>query len=465
MTAILAIKIAHDYDWSFRFLVQVAILPGFTIVLVSQPLGNYVDRVDHEPAARHAVDARALGDRLLLVGRGVLPLGVPRRPRVHRRRPARDGSGADLAARRHVPRPRAPARVRGVHRHGCDRLRDRAAASSRSASSVFDGRDEWRIAFFVLAALTAVARVRRRPSPRLRAGVAPRSRRSSTTTATIRAEHLSTLHALTRFRQIATLRYMTRRRARDGLRVHRLGALVQPVARRVTSRSAPPTAALLLAAMALPALVLTPLVGRAHRSRVPAGAAPRGPAVGGPAPRLQPRARRVVDPLGRRHRRARRARVRVRRRRDRVDPSRRAGRHPAADTRAGLRRVHQLAVHRRVRRRRAASSTSGPSSSASTPRSRSSCRSSPCSVPALMLYGSRFAERDMRRMVEELEEERARADEERGGTEHAAAAGPQPRLQLRPGAGAVRRRTSTSTAARRWRCSARTARASPRCCG
>ena len=35
----------------------------------------------------------------------------------------------------------------------------------------------------------------------------------------------------------------------------------------------------------------------------------------------------------------------------------------------------------------------------------------------LMLYGSRFAERDMRRMVEELEEERARADEERAGTE------------------------------------------------
>jgi ABC-type branched-subunit amino acid transport system ATPase component len=35
----------------------------------------------------------------------------------------------------------------------------------------------------------------------------------------------------------------------------------------------------------------------------------------------------------------------------------------------------------------------------------------------LMLNGSRFAERDMRRMVEELEEERARADEERGGTE------------------------------------------------
>jgi len=35
----------------------------------------------------------------------------------------------------------------------------------------------------------------------------------------------------------------------------------------------------------------------------------------------------------------------------------------------------------------------------------------------LMLYGSRFAERDMRRMVEELEEERVRTDEEQGGVE------------------------------------------------
>ena len=45
MTAILASRITEDYRWSFRFLVQVAVLPGFTIVVVSQPLGNYVDRV------------------------------------------------------------------------------------------------------------------------------------------------------------------------------------------------------------------------------------------------------------------------------------------------------------------------------------------------------------------------------------------------------------------------------------
>ena len=44
MTALLAAKIAHHYDFSFRFLVATAVLPGFTIVLVSQPLGNYVDR-------------------------------------------------------------------------------------------------------------------------------------------------------------------------------------------------------------------------------------------------------------------------------------------------------------------------------------------------------------------------------------------------------------------------------------
>src|SRR5262245_49193123 len=31
MAAVLALKIAHGYDFSLRFLVQVAILPGFTI--------------------------------------------------------------------------------------------------------------------------------------------------------------------------------------------------------------------------------------------------------------------------------------------------------------------------------------------------------------------------------------------------------------------------------------------------
>ncbi|HXY94107.1 MAG TPA: hypothetical protein VEP49_16640, partial [Acidimicrobiia bacterium] len=44
VAAALALKISHQYDFSFRFLVQVVVLPGFTIVAVSQPLGNLVDR-------------------------------------------------------------------------------------------------------------------------------------------------------------------------------------------------------------------------------------------------------------------------------------------------------------------------------------------------------------------------------------------------------------------------------------
>ena len=40
----LASKIARHYDFSLRWLVLVAVLPGFTIALVSQPLGNVADR-------------------------------------------------------------------------------------------------------------------------------------------------------------------------------------------------------------------------------------------------------------------------------------------------------------------------------------------------------------------------------------------------------------------------------------
>ena len=184
MTAILAIKIAHDYGWSFRFLVQVAILPGFTIVLVSQPLGNYVDRVTtNRPRVMRWMLALSVV-ALAAVGRGVLPVGVPRRARVHRRRPAGDGSGADLPARRHVPGARPPDVFAAYMAMGAtgfvigpllvvfgvERLRRARPSGGRPSS--------W------LAALTAGARVRRRPPPRLLVGAVPRWRRSSTTTAT-----------------------------------------------------------------------------------------------------------------------------------------------------------------------------------------------------------------------------------------------------------------------------------------
>ena len=61
----------------------------------------------------------------------------------------------------------------------------------------------------------------------------------------------------------------------------------------------------------------------------------------------------------------------------------------------------------------------------------------------LFMYGSRFLKRDISLAVEELLEEQSehRADERAPGRDPGAA-GPQPRLQLRAGAGAVRRRAS-----------------------
>ena len=127
MTAILASKIAHDYGWSFRFLVQVAILPGFTIILVSQPLGNYVDRAttNRPRVMRWMLVLSVIG--LLLSGAafyrweflGVLAFtGVGLLATV----PVQTSLLADT-----FPVRARPGRVRRVHRDGCGRLRDRAA--------------------------------------------------------------------------------------------------------------------------------------------------------------------------------------------------------------------------------------------------------------------------------------------------------------------------------------------------
>ena len=281
--------------------------------------------------------------------------------------------------------------------------------------SVFNGRDEWRVAFFVIAALTAVLA--------FAAGRLPDSRRGRAEVeeifhddGEIRPEHLSTLHALTRFRQIATLRYM-------GVGVLAMGFgfigwaiwfnlwLEGHFQIRATDRG------LLLAAMALPALVLTPLVGRLtgrafrrapHRAvtlsavlllgfnlalvgwwtHSVAATAVLGAlgfaCVVGAIAAILPVAQAVIPPQTR----ARRASAR-------------------SSTRCSSARSSLVRPW----------STSGPSSSASTPRSRSSLPFLTVLGAGLMLYGARFAERDMRRMVEELEEERVRAAEERGGTE------------------------------------------------
>ena len=59
---------------------------------------------------------------------------------------------------------------------------------------------------------------------------------------------------------------------------------------------------------------------------------------------------------------------------------------------------------------------------------------------ALIAYGARYIRGDISRCVEELLEEKDEADRVRqGGGRHAGRAGPQPRLLLRLGAGAVRR--------------------------
>ena len=58
-----------------------------------------------------------------------------------------------------------------------------------------------------------------------------------------------------------------------------------------------------------------------------------------------------------------------------------------------------------------------------------------------MAYGSRFVERDMRRMVEELEEERARTDAAGAGAEHTASC----RCTTSTSATARCRSSSTST--------------------
>ena len=351
VAAILAIKVAHHYDWSFRFLVQVAVLPGFTIILLSQPLGNLVDRsTTHRPRVFRVLLAVSVL-ALLLSGAafyrweflGVLAFtGVGVLATV----PVQCSLLADAFPVRARPRVFAAYVAIGAAGFVVGPL---LVALTTSA---FDGTAEWRAVFVALAVAAAALSVAAGRLVDVRRGRAE-VREIFGDDLAIREEHLSTLHALTRFRQIATLRYGAIGVLAMGFGLVGWGLwfnlwLQGHFQVRATDRG------LLLAVMAMAGVALTPVVGAVAGRAVPPSPAPRGAAVGPPPPRVQLRARGMVDAHGRDDDRVRCGCVRLRGGCRRVDPAGGAGRHPAADARAGFRGVHQLAVHRRLRRGRAA---------------------------------------------------------------------------------------------------------------
>jgi ABC-type branched-subunit amino acid transport system ATPase component len=258
-TAVLAIKIAHDYGWSLRFLVQVAILPGFTIVLVSQPLGNFVDRVTTN---RPLVMRWMLGlsvIALLLSGAafyrweflGVLAFtGVGVLATV----PVQTSLLADTFPVRARPNVFAAYMAMGAAGFVLGPLLVALGVG------LFDAKNEWRTPFFVLAALAAILAYLAGRLPDARRGRAEVEEIFHDDGA-IRDERLSTVHALTRFRQIATLRYVTLGLLAMGFGFIGWGLwfnlwLQGHFQLDATDR------ALLVAAMALPAVVAALFVGR-----------------------------------------------------------------------------------------------------------------------------------------------------------------------------------------------------------
>jgi ABC-type branched-subunit amino acid transport system ATPase component/MFS family permease len=260
VAAILAIKVAHDYDWSFRFLVQVAVLPGFTIILLSQPLGNLVDRsTTNRPRVLRVLLAVSVL-ALVLSGAafyrweflGVLAFtGVGVLATV----PVQCSLLADAFPLRARPRVFAAYVAIGATGFVVGPL---LVALTTSA---LDGTAEWRAVFFVLAVAAgalAYAAGRLADAPRGRAEV----REVFGDDRAISEEHLSTLHALTRFRQIATLRY-----GAIGVLAMGFGLvgwalwfnlwLQGHFQVRATDRG------LLLAAMALAGVAITPMIGAA----------------------------------------------------------------------------------------------------------------------------------------------------------------------------------------------------------
>jgi ABC-type branched-subunit amino acid transport system ATPase component len=259
-TALLAAKIAHQYDYSFRFLVQVAIIPGLTIVLVSQPLGNLADRAtSNRPRVLRVLLAVSVLALLLsgaafyrweflgvlaFTGAGVLATV-----------PVQSSLLADAFPIRARPVVFAVYVAIGVVGFVVGPL---VVAAS---TALFDGDAEWRAAFFVLAALAAVLAFvagRLRDVPRGRAEVEEVFHDDRA----ISDEHLGVTHALARFRQIATLRSTTLGLFAMGFAFLGWGLwfnlwLLGHFQVRATDR------ALLLTLVAIPALVTTPLVGHA----------------------------------------------------------------------------------------------------------------------------------------------------------------------------------------------------------
>jgi ABC-type branched-subunit amino acid transport system ATPase component/MFS family permease len=259
MTAILALPIAHRYDFTLRFLVQVAILPGFTIVLLSQPLGNLVDRstTNRPRVMRWLLAVSVIG--LLLSGAafyrweflGVLALtGTGVLATV----PVQSSLLADTFAIRARPRVFATYVAIGGGGFVVGPL------LAVLGTLLFNGDAEWRFGFFVAAALAAVLAFVAGRLPDVRRGRAEVEEVFHDNGA-ISDEHLSTLHALTRFRQIATLRSMTLGLLAMGFAYVGWGVwfnlwLHGHFQLRATDRG------LLLALMAVPALFTTPVVGR-----------------------------------------------------------------------------------------------------------------------------------------------------------------------------------------------------------
>ena len=88
-TALLASDIACHYDFSLRWLVLVVVLPGFTIALVSQPLGNFADRpTTNRPRVENRCSTNAIGGfvpssgRIEVPGRDLSELPPYRRARL-----------------------------------------------------------------------------------------------------------------------------------------------------------------------------------------------------------------------------------------------------------------------------------------------------------------------------------------------------------------------------------------------
>jgi ABC-type branched-subunit amino acid transport system ATPase component/MFS family permease len=258
-TALLASKIARHYDFSLRWLVLVAVLPGFTIALVSQPLGNFVDRptTNRPRVLRWFLGVSVLALALCAAAfyrwelLGVIAFtGAGLLATV----PVQTSLLADAFSIRARPTVFAVYVAIGVAGFAF------APLVVAVTTAIFDGDEQWRAPFVVYAvgaAVLAFAAGRLRDAPRGRAEV----EEVFGDDRPIGEEQLTIVHALARFRQIATLRFTTLGLLAMGFALLSWGLwfnlwLLGHFQIRAADR------ALLLAIVALPALFTTPFVGR-----------------------------------------------------------------------------------------------------------------------------------------------------------------------------------------------------------